>query len=131
MPSGKVTDLSPPPTTQAVVESSHFRKSFKYSQKVELNGLPGVICFKVIDMKAVPRRGKNIVGSCWVHNYRSDNLGNYVKTQSRVVATGFTQMPNVDYHEITNPTPTSASVEIIAVATNELGLPLFFHLDAS
>ena len=37
MASGKVKDLPPPPTKQAGVERSPFRKAFKYSQKVELN----------------------------------------------------------------------------------------------
>ena len=73
---------------------------------------------------------KNIVGSRWVHSYKSDELGNYVKTKSRMVAKGITQMPNVDYHETSSPTPASAPVKIRAVATNELGLPVF-HLDVS
>ena len=37
----------------------------------------------------------------------------------------FTQMPNVDYHETTSPTPALAPVEIVAVAGNELDLPVF------
>ncbi|CAN0458463.1 unnamed protein product, partial [Ascophyllum nodosum] len=105
-----------PPTTQAEVERSPFRKAFEYSQKVELNGLLGVGCLKVIDMKAVPR-GRKIVGSRWVHGYKSDELGNCVKTKSRMIAKGFSQMLNVDYHETTSPTPASACVNIvIAVA---------------
>ena len=35
MPSGKVKDLPPPPTTQAEVERSPFRKAFEYSRKAE------------------------------------------------------------------------------------------------
>ena len=34
-PSGKVKDLPPPPTTQAEVERSPFRKAFQYSRKAE------------------------------------------------------------------------------------------------
>ena len=48
IPSGKIKDLPPPPTTQAGVERSPFREAFEYSQKVELNGLLGVGCCKVI-----------------------------------------------------------------------------------
>ena len=80
-------------------------------------------------MKAVPR-GRNIVGSRWVYRYKGDELGIYVKTKSRMVAKGFTQVPNVDYHETTSPTPASAPVKTRAIAANELGLPVF-HLDVS
>ena len=76
----KVKDPPPPPTTKAEVESSPFRKVFKYSQKVELNDLLGVRCFKEIDMKAV-HRASNRGRSRWVHSYKSDDLGNYVKTK--------------------------------------------------
>ena len=73
MPSGKVKDLPPPPTPQAEVERSPFRKAFEYSQKVKFNGLLGVGYFKVIDMKAVPHERK-IIGSRWVHSDKSDEF---------------------------------------------------------
>ena len=80
-------------------------------------------------MKAVPR-GRNIVGSRWVHSYKGDELGNYDKTKSRMVAKEFTQIPNVDYHKTTFSIPASAPVKIITIAANDLGLPVF-HLDVS
>ena len=40
------------------------------------------------------------------------------------VAKGFTQMPNVDYHETTSSTPASTPVKTITAAANELGLPV-------
>ena len=67
MLSGDVNNLPPPPTTHSEVEGPPSRKTFECSQNVELNGLLGVGCFKVIDInKAVPR-GRKIVGSRWVH----------------------------------------------------------------
>ena len=42
MPTGKMQDLPPPPTTQEKVRRSPFRKVFDYSQNVELNGLLAV-----------------------------------------------------------------------------------------
>ena len=47
-----------------------------------------------------------------------------------MVAKGLIQMPNVNYHEKISPTPASAPVKNKAVATNDLGLPVF-HLDVS
>ena len=47
-----------------------------------------------------------------------------------MVAKIFAQMPNVDYHETTSPTPASTPVKIRAVAGNELDLPVF-HLNVS
>ena len=39
MPKGKIQDLSPPPTTQAELLRSPFRKAFELSQRVEIEGL--------------------------------------------------------------------------------------------
>ena len=47
MPTGKIQDLPPPPTTQEEVRRSPFRKAFEHSQKVELNGLRAVRCLKL------------------------------------------------------------------------------------
>ena len=129
MPTGKMQDLPPPPTTQEEVRRSPFRKAFKHSQKVQLNGLLAVRCFKVVDEKDVPK-GRKVVGSRWVHTFKGDGHGNCLKTKSRVVAEMFTQVQDVDYHETTSPTPASAPVNMIAAIANEKGLPVF-HLNES
>ena len=79
MRSGKVKDLPPPPITRVEVERSPFRKAFECSQKVELNGMLGVGCFKMIYMNAVPRE-MNIVESRWAHSCKCDEWGNNVKS---------------------------------------------------
>ena len=129
MPTGKMQDLPPPPMTREEVRRSPFRKVFEHYQKVELNGLLAVGCFKVVDEKDMPK-GWNVVGSRWVHTYKGDGHGNCLKTKSRVVAKGFTQVQEVDYHERTSPTPASAPVKMIAAIANKKGLPVF-HLDVS
>lgn len=53
-----------------------------------------------------------------------------MKMKSRMVSKGFIQVQNVDYHDTTYPSPPSALHKIIAVAANELALPVF-HLDVS
>ena len=129
MPTGKMQDLLSPPTTQEEVRRSPFRKAFEHSQKVELNGLLAVGCFEVVDKTDMPK-GRKVVGSRWVHTYKGDRHGNGLKTKSRVVAKGFTQVQDIDYHETTSPTPASAPVKMIEAIANEEGLPVF-HLDVS
>ena len=65
-----------------------------------------------------------------MHTYKGDGHENCLKTKSRVVAKGFTQVQDVGYHETTSPTPASAPVKMIAAIANEKGLPVF-HLDVS
>ena len=52
-----------------------------------------------------------------------------MRTKSRLVAKGFTQVQDVDYHE-TSPTTASAPVKMLATVANELDLSVF-HLDVS
>ena len=86
-------------------------------------------CFKVADEKDVPK-GRNVVGSRWVHTYKGDGHGNCLKPKSRVVAKGFTQVQYVDYYEETSSTPASAPAKMMASIANEKDLPVYY-LDVS
>ena len=68
---------------------SPFCKAFEHSQKVELNELLGVGCFKVVDEKVVTKDRKAIE-SQWVHTYKGDGHRNCLRTNSSVVAKGST-----------------------------------------
>ena len=100
---------------------------FEHSQKIEINGLLEVGYFEVIDEKDVPK-GRNVVGSRWMHTYKGDGHGNCLKTKSRVVAKGFTEVRDVDDHETTSPTPASAPMKMIAAIANEKEVCPFFTL---
>ena len=129
MPTGKVQDLPPPPTTQAELLQSPFRKAFELSQRVEIEGLLDVGCFAPVDGEEIPE-GRKIVASKCVHTYKGDENGYSVKTKSCLVAKGFSQVAGVDYNETTSPTPAAAPVKMIAAVANEKGLPVY-HLDVS
>ena len=73
MPTGKMQNLPPPPTTRAEVHRSPFGKAFEHSQKVELNGLLAVGCFKVVDEKDMPK-GQKVVGSRWCIRTRAMDM---------------------------------------------------------
>ena len=53
-----------------------------------------------------------------------------MKTKARLVAEGFSQVQHVDYFQTFAPTPSSASVKILAAVANEPGLKIS-HLDVA
>ena len=57
--------------------------------------------------------------------YKTDKDGLIVKTKARLVAKGFSQVQDVDYFQTFAPTPSSASVKILAAVANEHGLKIF------
>ena len=130
MPTEKIQDLPSPPTTQEEIRRSPFRKAFEHSQKVDLNGLLDVRCFKVVVDEKYVSKGRKLVASRWVHTHKGDGHGHCSKTKSTVAVKGFTQVQDVDYHETTSPTPKSAHVKMMAAIANEKGLPVY-HLDVS
>ena len=71
-----------------------------------------------------------LFASWWVHNDKGDYQRHCVKTKSRLVAKGFSQVTGIDFNETTSPTPASAPVKMIAVIANEKRLPIN-HLDVS
>ena len=75
-------------------------------------------------------KARKVAGSRWVHMCKDDGHGNCLKTKSRVVAKGFAQVQDVDYHDTTSLTPAPAPVKIIAAIANENDSPVF-HLGVS
>ena len=62
VPTGKIEDLTPRPTKQDEVRRSPLRKAFERSQKVEINGLLDVGCFKVVVDEKYVRKARKVVG---------------------------------------------------------------------
>ena len=54
MPTRKMQDVPPPPTTQAEVIRPPFWKAFERSQRVEINDLLDIGCFAPVDKNKVP-----------------------------------------------------------------------------
>ena len=62
------------------------------------------------------------------NGYKTDNDGIITKTNAILVAKGFSQVQDLEYFQTFAPTPSSASIKILAAVTNEQGLKIL-HLD--
>ncbi|CAM9756971.1 unnamed protein product [Ascophyllum nodosum] len=65
-----------------------------------------------------------------MHTYKGVEQGHCVKTQSLLVAKGFSQVAGVDYNATTPLWPAAAPVKMIAAVANEKRL-LVYYLDVS
>lgn len=77
-----------------------------------LKGMVKEGCFELVDLKD-NSRGRKTVHPKWLHTYKGDELGNFIKTKSRLAAKCFTQVQDVDYHETPSSTRASAPVKTI------------------
>ena len=62
MPTGKIQDLPPLPSTQAKSLRYPFRKAFDLSQRVKINDLLDLGCFAPVDGEIVPQ-GRKVIAS--------------------------------------------------------------------
>ena len=126
MPSGFPEHVEPPPQSVADVERSQYKAAWQEAMKIELDGHKTTGTYEA----AIPPQGRKPVGAKWVFTYKTDKDGQIVKTKARLVAKGFSQVQDVDYFQTFAPTPSSASVKILAAVANEHGLKIF-HLDVA
>ncbi|HEV7738142.1 MAG TPA: reverse transcriptase domain-containing protein, partial [Chlamydiales bacterium] len=63
--------------------------------------------------------GRSIVGCRWVYATKSDADGNFQKAKARLVAQGMTQVPGIDYFDITSPVARFDSLRILLAVGNQ------------
>ena len=63
-------------------------------------------------------------------SYKPDKECIIAKTKARLVAKGFSQVQDVNYFQTFTPTPSSASIKILAAVANAQGLKIF-HLNVA
>ena len=79
---------------------------------------------------ATPPRGPKPVGAKWVFSSKTDKDSIIANTITRIVAKGFSQVQDVDYFQTFEPTPSSASIKILAAVANKQGLKIL-HSDVA
>ena len=122
-------DLPSPPMTQEEVSRSTFRKTFEYSQSIEVNGLLDVVVLRLWTRNMYQQVGKLLdLDGCT--RTRVVNMGKLLEFKSRVATKLFTQVQFVDDHETTSPMPASTPVKTKPTITNGKDLSVF-HLGVS
>ena len=117
-------NVEPPPQSVSDVERSKYKVAWGRDIKTELDGYKTTGIYEA----ATPPRGRKPVGAKWVLSYKTDKDGIIAKTKARLVAKGLSQVQDVDYFQAFAPTPSSASIKILAAVATQQGLKNF-HLD--
>ena len=118
MPSGFPEDVEPPPQSVADVERSQYKAAWRKAMKTELNGHKTTGTYEA----APSPGGRKPVGAKWVFSYKTDKDGIIAKANTSLVTKGFSQVQDIDYIQMFAPTPSSASIKILAAAAREQGL---------
>ena len=126
MPSGFPKDVEPLPQSVADLPRYQYKSAWRKAVKNNLEGRNTTGTYEA----ATPPRGRKPVGEKLVFWYKTDKDGIIAKTKERLVAKGFSQVQNVDLIQTFAPTPSSASIKILAAVANEQGLKIF-HLDVA
>lgn len=71
---GVIEDLMPPPTTHAQAQRSSCQKASEHSQRVEINSLLGVGCFKPVDKGNIPPKVGSHILRRWIGLLREDEV---------------------------------------------------------
>ena len=121
MPSGFPEDVEPLPQSVADLERSQYKAACRKAMKTELDGHTTTDTYEA----ATPPGGRKPVRAKWVSSHKTDKDGIITKTKVRLVAKGCSQVQDVAYVQSFAPTPSSASIKILAAITNEQGLTIF------
>ncbi|CAB1098368.1 unnamed protein product [Ectocarpus sp. CCAP 1310/34] len=107
--------------TVAGVTKSVYREGWEQAMREEFDGHLGTGTFSFVD--GTPE-GRRPVSSKWRFTWKTNKDGKIEKFKARLVARGFSQIPNVDYFHSSSPCPSSASIKLMLAVANEKSLKL-------
>ncbi|CAB1105045.1 unnamed protein product [Ectocarpus sp. CCAP 1310/34] len=115
------SDVEAPPMTVAGVAKSVYREGWEQAMREEFEGHLGTGTFSFVD--GAPE-GRRPVSSKWCFSWKTNKEGKIDTFKARLVARGFSQIPNVDYFHSSSPCPSSASIKLMLAVANEKGMNL-------
>ena len=73
----------------------------------------------------VPRpKGVNVIGTKWIFKNKSDEHGIIIRSKSRLVAQGYTQVEGIDFDETFASVARPESIKILLAITSHLNFKL-------
>ncbi|CAB1103407.1 unnamed protein product [Ectocarpus sp. CCAP 1310/34] len=115
------SDVEPPPMTVAGVAKSVYSEEWQQAMREEFEGHLGTGTFSFVD--GAPE-GRRPVSLKWCFSWKPNKEGKIEKFKARLVARGFSQIPNVDYFHSSFPCSSSASIKLMLAVANEKGMNL-------
>ena len=93
------------------------------AMKSELNSLKQNETWELVPQEP----GMKLVDSRWIFKAKTDKHGKVVRHKARLVARGFSQIPDQDYHETYSPTVRFESVRLLMKLAAEEGMTISHH----
>ncbi|CAB1104728.1 unnamed protein product [Ectocarpus sp. CCAP 1310/34] len=107
--------------TVAGVAKSVYSEGWERAMSEEFEGHLGTGTFSFVD--GAPE-GRRPVSSRWCFSWKTNKEGKVENFKARLVARGFSQIPNVDYFHSSSPGPSSASIKLMLAVADEKGINL-------
>lgn len=107
--------------TVAGVAKYVYREGWEQAMRVEFDGHLDTGTFSSVDRTP---EGRRPVSSKWRFTWKTNKEGKIEKFKARLVARGFSQIPNVDYFHSSSPCPSSASIKLMLTVADEKSLTL-------
>ena len=126
LPTFPACDLETP-NTHAQAHAGPHSKIWRAVEDKDFGGLRAVGTFE--ELGGIQQRGINIISANWVYSWKSDEFGNVVPANARLIVRSFSQRVRNYFFDKFSPCPSIMSIRLLAALACELYLDLC-HFDA-
>jgi hypothetical protein len=114
----KKSDAPPVPKTIEEAVGGIFSKYFKRAVLVEMEAMKDMGVFEI----TTAPKGRRIINSKWVFDYKTDPEGFIEKLKARLVAVGCGQVPGIDFEETFSPVVRNKTLRFFIAMSLILGM---------